>query len=101
MDYHRYRQGRTIVLSFLSLVDNVKKLWYNNNVKKNNDNRIKKGAEPMKLSLDELTALKLVLEFVSVKDLLTSAMNHFAEQEDTHSKDNADLCFKAITSFLK
>lgn len=55
----------------------------------------------MKLSLDELTALKLVLEFVSVKDLLTSAMNHFAEQEDTHSKDNADLCFKAITSFLK
>lgn len=86
---------------FLSLVDNVKKLWYNNNVKKNKDNRIKKGAEPMKLSLDELTALKLVLEFVSVKDLLTSAMNHFAEQEDTHSKDNADLCFKAITSFLK
>lgn len=55
----------------------------------------------MKLSLNELTALKLVLEFVSVKDLLTSAMNYFAEQEDTHSKDNAGLCFKAITSFLK
>ena len=55
----------------------------------------------MKLSLDELTALKLILEFVSVKDLLTSAMNYFAEQEDTHSKDNADLYFKAITSFLK
>lgn len=55
----------------------------------------------MKLSLDELTALKLVLEFVSVEDLLTSAMNYFAEQKDTHSKDNADLCFKAITSFLK
>ena len=85
----------------MSLVDNVKKLWYNNNVKKNKDNRIKKGAEPMKLSLDELIALKLVLEFVSVKDLLTSAMNHFAEQEYTHSKDNSDLCFKAITSFLK
>lgn len=84
----------------MSLVDNVKKLWYNN-IKKNKDNKIKKGAESMKLSLDELTALKLALEFVSVKDLLTSAMNYFAEQEDTHSKDNADLCFKAITSFLK
>jgi hypothetical protein len=55
----------------------------------------------MKLSLNEITALKLVLEFVSVKDLLTSAMNNFAEQSDVHSKDNADLCFKAITSFLK
>ena len=55
----------------------------------------------MKLSLNELTALKFVLEFISVKDLLTSAMNHFAEQEDIHSKDNSDLCFKAITSFLK
>lgn len=55
----------------------------------------------MKLSLNELTALKLVLEFVSVKDLLESAMNHFSEQKDIHSKDNADLCFKAITSFLK
>lgn len=55
----------------------------------------------MKLSLDELTALKLVLEFVSVKDLLTSAMNGFAEEDTTKAKDNADLCFKAITSFLK
>lgn len=55
----------------------------------------------MKLSLDELTALKLVLEFISVKDLLTSAMNSFAENEDIKSRDNADLCFKAITSFLK
>lgn len=53
----------------------------------------------MKLSLDELTALKLVLEFVSVKDLLTSAMNHFAEQEDTHSKDNADFVLKLLLHF--
>lgn len=54
------------------------------------------------INLNELAALQLVLEFVSVKDLLlSSAMNQFAEQEDTHSKDNADVCFKAIATFLK
>lgn len=55
----------------------------------------------MKLDMNELTALKLVLEFVSVEELLTSAMHSFSEEESEHSKDNADLCFKAITSFLK
>lgn len=53
----------------------------------------------MKLSLDELTALKLVLEFVSVKDLLTSAMNHFAEQEDTHSKVMRTYALKLLLHF--
>ena len=53
------------------------------------------------INLNELAVLQLVLEFVSVKDLLSSAMNQFAEQEDTHSKDNADVCFKAIATFLK
>jgi hypothetical protein len=36
-----------------------------------------------------------------VKDLIVSAMNNFAEQEDTHSQDNADLCYKAVATFLK
>lgn len=54
----------------------------------------------MKISLDELTALKLVLEFIPVKDLLTASMHYYADQVDIHSQDNADLCFKAITSFL-
>lgn len=53
------------------------------------------------INLNELAALQLVLEFIPVKDLLSSAMNHMAEQEDAHSKDNADVCFKAITTFLK
>lgn len=53
-----------------------------------------------KMNLNELAALQLVFNFVSVKDLLSSAMNHFAEQEDTKSKDNADVCYKAIASFL-
>jgi hypothetical protein len=49
-----------------------------------------------KVSLDELAALRLVL-----KDLISSAMNNFAEQEDTKSKDNANVCFEAISTFLK
>lgn len=52
------------------------------------------------MDLNELAALQLVFKFVSVKDLLSSAMNHFAEQDDTKSKDNADVCYKAIASFL-
>lgn len=48
-----------------------------------------------------LAALRLVLEFVSVKDLLTSAMSTFAEDDSTKAKDNADLCYKAIATFLK
>lgn len=54
-----------------------------------------------KVSLDELAALRLVLNFVSVKDLLTSAMNGYAEQQDTKAKDNANVCFEAISTFLK
>lgn len=53
-----------------------------------------------KVSLNELAALQIVLEYVSVKDLLTSAMNGFSEKEDTRSMDNADLCCKAIATFL-
>lgn len=55
----------------------------------------------MKVSLNEMAALSLVLEFISVKDLLTAAMNGFSENEDIRSKENADLCFKALESFLK
>jgi hypothetical protein len=53
------------------------------------------------LNLNELAALNLIFEFVPVKDLIVSAMNNFAEQEDTHSQDNADLCYKAVATFLK
>ncbi len=53
-----------------------------------------------RLSFDEQAALTLVLEFVSVKDLLTAAMHTMAEDKSTKAQDNADLCYKAITSFL-
>lgn len=54
-----------------------------------------------KITLNEVSALRLVLEYVSVKDLLTCAMTGFAEKQDTRSQDNADLCYKAISSFLE
>jgi hypothetical protein len=54
-----------------------------------------------KVNLNELAALRLVLNFVSVTDLLTSAMDSFSENNDTKSKDNANICFEAINTFLK
>ena len=53
-----------------------------------------------KLHMDELAALRMVLEFISLKDLLTAAMHNFADSKDTRSTDNADLCYKAIATFL-
>jgi hypothetical protein len=39
----------------------------------------------MKFSLNELIALILVLEFITVKDLLISAMHNFTEQSSVRS----------------
>lgn len=51
-------------------------------------------------NINDDVALKLALNYISVKELLTSAMNYFAEQTDVRSKDNADILFKAIDTFL-
>ena len=53
-----------------------------------------------KMSLNDMAALQLVLEDVSVRELLSSAMEGFASKENTHAQDNADLCSKAVHSFL-
>jgi len=53
------------------------------------------------INLNELMALKSVLEFVSVKDLLTNAMHNFDETDTTKSRENADIIYKAIQTFLK
>lgn len=52
-----------------------------------------------KVNLNELAALQLVFEFISVPELLTAAMNDFSK--GTSNKENADLCYKALESFLK
>lgn len=55
----------------------------------------------MSQNLNEIAAMALIGEFVSVKELLTAAMKGFAEDEDIKSQENADLCFKALQTFLK
>lgn len=52
------------------------------------------------VSLNELAALQLVLKYVSLKDLLTQAMHGFAQIDTIKARDNADICSKAIDSFL-
>lgn len=54
----------------------------------------------MSQNLNEVAAMALVGEFISVKELLTSAMKGFAEDESVKSQENADLCFKALQTFL-
>ena len=52
------------------------------------------------LSMNENAALVLILEFISLKELISAAMDKFAESDNTKSQEMADLCSKAIT-FLK
>lgn len=54
----------------------------------------------LRVSIEELTALNLVLQFTTVKELITAAMNGFSE---TYEKDNktitqekSDLCWKVL-----
>ena len=54
----------------------------------------------MSQNLNEVAAMALVGEFISVKELLTSAMKGFSEDESIKSQENADLCFKALQTFL-
>lgn len=54
-----------------------------------------------KLSLNEITALYSVLEFIEVKDLLTSAMDNFYNINTVKAQDNADVIFKAVETFLQ
>lgn len=49
---------------------------------------------------NELTALQFVLNFIDTKELLTSAMKGFAEQDSVKARDNEKICFEAIHSFL-
>lgn len=50
------------------------------------------------MSIEELTALNLVLQFTSVSELLFAAMKGFAEDEnsDLKDKEKSDLCWKVL-----
>ena len=51
-------------------------------------------------NINEEMALKSVLEFISVSDLLKYAMNGFADTDTAKSQENADIIFKAMKVFL-
>ena len=55
----------------------------------------------LKINLNELSALEFVLNYISVKDLLTYATLGFSESDTTKSQDNADICTKSLQVFLR
>lgn len=79
------------------LFDNLKNFCYNKYIEKN-----MKGENPMlKINLNELSALEFVLNYISVKDLLTFATLGFAENSTERNQDNADICTKSLQVFLR
>lgn len=54
----------------------------------------------MSNNLNEMAAVQLLLQFISLKDLITAAMHGFADGDNIKDKENADLCYKAIEAFL-
>ena len=84
-------------LSPLFFFDKIENFCYNINIEKN-----MKGENPMlKINLNELSALEFVLNYISVKDLLTFAILGFAESNTERNQDNADICTKSLQVFLR
>lgn len=54
----------------------------------------------LKITTEELSALNLVLQFTTVKDLLTAAMRGFVDDEEDNNKalnkEISDLCWKVL-----
>lgn len=51
----------------------------------------------LRMSIEEQSALNLVLQFTSVSELLTAAMKGFADEEETvRSQEKSDLCWKVL-----
>ena len=49
----------------------------------------------LKLSIEELSALNMILKFVSVDELIAAAGQGFATLDtDTRSQEKSDLCWK-------
>lgn len=55
----------------------------------------------LKVSIEELTALNIVLQFMTVEELLSSAMNGLVSTKDEPTlaeKEKSDLCWKVLKS---
>lgn len=50
----------------------------------------------LRVSVEELIALNTVLNFTTVEDLLTAAMQGFSESEKPHAQEISDLCWKVL-----
>ena len=54
----------------------------------------------LKVTTEELSALNLVLQFTTVKDLLTAAMRGFVDDDEDNNKalnrEISDLCWKVL-----
>lgn len=53
----------------------------------------------LKVSMEELNALNFILQFMSVEELLDSAMRGLVdtkEEPTLQDKENADLCWKIL-----
>lgn len=52
----------------------------------------------LKMSMEELTALNLILQFCSVSELLTAAMQGFVDKDELTEidKEKSDLCWKVL-----
>lgn len=54
----------------------------------------------LKVSIEELSALNLVLQFTSVEELLEAAMKGFSEMYESDHKtttmEKSDLCWKVL-----
>ena len=52
----------------------------------------------LKVSLEELAALNLILQFCSVSELIAAAMKGFVDKEEneTIEQEKSDLCWKVL-----
>lgn len=50
--------------------------------------------------LNEVAAIRLLITFIPLKEIIVAAMHGFAEGNSTKDKENADLCYKALQTFL-
>ena len=53
----------------------------------------------LKISIEELSALNMILKFMSVEELIAAAGNGFAELASNEmDKEKSDLCWKVVKS---
>lgn len=53
----------------------------------------------LKVSMEELSALNLALQFITVEELLSAAMRGFVdtkEEPTQQDRENSDLCWKIL-----